>query len=210
MKIKVCGMREAGNIRDVAELAPDFMGFIFYSRSPRYVGEDFVMPVLPEGIRKTGVFVKEPLENVLRLARQYGLDHVQLHSDESPEYCAEVKKAGLKILKAFAVDSAFDFAALQVFEGYADYFLLDTKGDGYGGHGKTFDWEILSDYKGHTPFLVAGGISNANVSGLLKLEHPLFYGIDVNSRYEISPGMKDMGALRELFFRIKERPQRNL
>jgi len=203
LKIKVCGMREAGNIRDVAELTPDFMGFIFYRRSPRYVGEDFVMPALPDGIRKTGVFVKEPVENVVRLTRQYGLDHVQLHSDESPEYCAEVRKAGLKVLKAFAVDSALDFEGLAAFEGQVDYFLFDTKGDGYGGHGKTFNWKILADYKGSTPFLVAGGISNDNVSELLKLEHPRFYGIDVNSRYEVSPGLKDVAALRELFFRAK-------
>ncbi len=203
MKIKVCGMRDAGNIRDVAELGPDFMGFIFYARSPRYVGEGFVMPALPEGIRKTGVFVKESIENILRLAQQYGLDYVQLHSDETPEYCAEIKKAGLKILKAFAVEASFDFEQLKAFEGVADYFLFDTKGHGYGGHGRKFDWDILSGYEGNTPFLVAGGVSNDNVGELLKLEHPRFYGIDVNSRYEISPGVKDVGAVRELFIKLK-------
>lgn len=202
MKIKVCGMREARNIREVAELGPDFMGFIFYKRSPRYVGEDFVMPVLPERTRKTGVFVKEPVENVLRLARQYGLDYVQLHSDEAPEYCEEIKHTGLKILKAFAVDAAFDFEQLKAFEGKADYFLFDTKGDGYGGYGKAFDWKILTDYAGNTPFFVAGGISNDNVDDLLKLEHPRFYGIDVNSRYETTPGMKDVEAVQKLFFKV--------
>lgn len=208
MKIKVCGMRDAGNIRDVAELGPDFMGFIFYTRSPRYVGEDFVMPALSEGIRKTGVFVKEPVENVLRLARQYELDHVQLHSDETPGYCAEIKKAGLKILKAIAVEAPFDFEQLKAFEGQVDYFLFDTKGEGYGGHGRAFDWGILSDYEGNTPFLVAGGVSNENVGDLLKLEHPRFYGIDVNSRYETAPGVKDIEALRELFLRSKYKQPR--
>lgn len=202
LQIKVCGMREVGNIRDVAALGPDFMGFIFYVRSPRYVGEDFVMPALPEGIRKTGVFVKETVENVLRRARQYGLDHVQLHSDETPEYCAEIKAAGLKILKAFAVDAAFDFGQLKAFEEVADYFLFDTKGDGYGGHGKAFDWGILSDYSGNTPFFVAGGVSNDNIDELLKLEHPLFYGIDVNSRYETAPGMKNVEAVQKLFLKV--------
>lgn len=196
-------MRDAANIREVAELGPDFMGFIFYARSPRYVGEDFAMPALPEGIQKTGVFVNEPVENVLRLAGQYGLNYVQLHSDETPAYCAEIKKAGLKILKAFAVDAAFDFGQLKAFEGVVDFFLFDTKGDGYGGHGRAFDWGVLSGYEGNTPFLVAGGVSNDNIGELLKLEHPLFYGIDVNSRYEISPGMKDVGALREIFFKLK-------
>lgn len=202
MKIKVCGMREAGNIRDVAELGPDFMGFIFYDRSPRYVGEDFVMPELPAGIQKTGVFVKAPQEHVLQLAGQYGLNYVQLHSDETPEYCDAIRRAGLKVLKAFSVDASFDFEQVKGFEGKADYFLFDTKGEGYGGHGKTFDWEILSGYSGNTPFFVAGGISNDNVEGLLKLEHPLFYGIDVNSRYEISPGMKDVEAVQKLFFKL--------
>lgn len=203
MKIKVCGMRDAGNICEVAEQGPDFMGFIFYDRSPRYVGENFVLPELPEEIRKTGVFVKEPVENVIRQARKYGLSHVQLHSNETPEYCAEIKKAGLKVLKAFAVDAAFDFGQLKAFDEVTDYFLFDTKGDGYGGHGKAFDWKILSDYTGNTPFFVAGGISNDNVGDLLKLEHPLFYGIDVNSRYETAPGMKDVEAVRELLLRVR-------
>ena len=200
MEIKVCGMRKAGNIRDVAELGPDYMGFIFYKRSPRYVGEDFVMPGLPERIRKTGVCVKEPLENVLRLARQYSLDYVQLHSNETPEYCEEIKNAGLKILKAFSVDAVFDFEQLKAYEGKADYFLFDTKGDGYGGHGKTFDWEILSKYTLDTPFFIAGGISNDNIGELLKYNHPMFKGVDVNSRYEVSPGVKDVEALRKMFF----------
>lgn len=195
-------MREAGNIRNVAELGPDFMGFIFYDRSPRYVGEDFVMPELPAALQKTGVFVKASQEHVLKRAVQYGLNYIQLHSDETPEYCAEIKRAGLKVLKAFSVDAAFDFEQVKAFEGKADYFLFDTKGDGYGGHGKTFDWEILLGYSGNTPFFVAGGISNDNVEELLKLEHPLFYGIDVNSRYEISPGMKDVEAVQKLFFKL--------
>jgi len=203
LKIKVCGMRDAGNIRDVAELAPDLMGFIFYDRSPRYVGEDFVMPALPDTIGKTGVFVKEPLENVLRLARQYGLSYVQLHSDETPEYCAEVRKNGLKVLKAFAVDAAFDFEPLKAFEGQADYYLFDTKGDGYGGHGIAFDWHILDKYTLDTPFFIAGGISNRTIGKLLQYEHPRFSGIDVNSRYEISPGVKDREALEEMFVKLK-------
>ncbi|MCD8541009.1 MAG: phosphoribosylanthranilate isomerase [Leadbetterella sp.] len=205
MKIKVCGMREAGNIREVAALGPDFMGFIFYPRSPRYVGEDFVLPEVAEGIRKTGVFVNAPVEHVLRLARQYGLDYVQLHGDETQEYGAVLKDAGLKILKAFAVDASFELESLKAFEEVADYFLLDTKGDGYGGQGRPFDWNILKDYKAKTPFLVAGGISNDNIQELLKLDHPLFYGIDVNSRYEISPGLKDVGQLREAFLRVSSR-----
>lgn len=196
-------MREPANIRAVAELGPDLMGFIFYPRSPRYVGEDFVMPLLPETLQKTGVFVKAPADQVLELAQKYGLDYVQLHSDETPEYCAEMREAGLKVLKAFAVDASFDFEELKAFEGIADYFLFDTKGDGYGGHGKTFDRNILNNYTLDTPFFIAGGISNDNIGELLNYSHPMFKGVDVNSRYEVSAGVKDVGALREMFLRIK-------
>lgn len=199
-------MRDAGNIGEVAELGPDFMGFIFYERSPRYVGENFILPELPPAIQKTGVFVKAPAAHVARLAGKYGLEVVQLHSDESPEYCAEMKNAGLKVVKAFSVGADFDFEQVKAFEEKADYFLFDTKGDGYGGHGTSFDWSLLSDYRGMTPFLVAGGISNANVHKLLQINHPLFYGIDVNSRYEIAPGMKDPEALRALFLKLKTTP----
>jgi len=196
-------MREPANIRAVAELGPDLMGFIFYPRSPRYVGEDFVMPLLPETLQKTGVFVKAPADQVLELAQKYGLDYVQLHSDETPEYCAEMREAGLKVLKAFAVDASFDFEELKAFEGIADYFLFDTKGDGYGGHGKTFDRNILNNYTLDTPFFIAGGISNDNIGELLNYSHPMFKGVDVNSRYEVSAGVKDVGALREMFLRVR-------
>lgn len=196
-------MREPANIRAVAELGPDLMGFIFYPRSPRYVGEDFVMPLLPETLKKTGVFVKTPADQVLELAQKYGLDYVQLHSDETPEYCAEMREAGLKVLKAFAVDASFDFEELKAFEGVADYFLFDTKGDGYGGHGKTFDWNILNNYTLDTPFFIAGGISNDNIGELLNYSHPMFKGVDVNSRYEVSAGVKDVAALKEMFFKLK-------
>lgn len=199
-KVKVCGMSDPENIGLLEELKPDFMGFIFYPKSPRFVGEGFQMPELT--IPKVGVFVKEPLKNVLNLVEKHGLDYVQLHSDESPEYCAELKQKGIKILKAFAVDSEFDFEQLQGFEEVVDYFLFDTKGDGYGGHGTSFDWKILERYMLQVPFFVAGGVSNDNVTELLELEHPMFFGVDVNSKYEISPGLKDIEALKQLFLKI--------
>lgn len=201
MKIKVCGLRD--NIGEIMELVPDFMGFIFYEGSPRYVGSNFEMPALPAGIQKTGVFVKAPVEQVLELARQHGLGWVQLHSNETPEFCTQVKAAGLKVIKAFAVDTAFDFEEVQEFEGKADLFLFDTKGAGYGGHGMSFDWQILSKYKGTTPFLVAGGISNENLGELLKLRHPLFAGVDINSRYETAAGRKDAAAVAEAIKKVR-------
>lgn len=202
LKIKVCGMRDAENINSLAELSPDFMGFIFYPKSPRYVGK-IEIPKLSENIKKVGVFVKESIANVLEIARNHDLSGVQLHSDESPEYCEEIKKLGLIVIKAFAVDSGFDFEELKAFEDHVDYFLFDTKGDGYGGHGATFDWDILKGYTLNTPFFVAGGVSNDNIGKLLELTHPMFRGVDVNSRYEISPGLKDIDALKQLFLTIR-------
>ncbi len=203
MKVKICGMREVENIRKVAEQGPDLMGFIFYVRSPRYVGENFIMPDLSETIGRVGVFVNVPLYQVLGLAQQYGLEYVQLHGEETPALCAEIRSAGLKVLKAFGVDSTFDFEQTRAYEGVADFFLFDTKGENYGGHGKPFDWNCLLEYRGNTPFFVAGGVSNENIGELLKLAHPMLEGIDVNSRYEISPGVKDVERVREMFLEIK-------
>jgi phosphoribosylanthranilate isomerase len=200
--IKVCGMRDAKNIESLAELDPDFMGFIFYPKSPRYVGQ-IDIPELPENIKKIGVFVKETIADVIEIAQKHDLSGVQLHSDETPENCAEIRKTGLLVIKAFAVDSAFNFEDLKPFEDHVDYFLFDTKGDGYGGHGTSFDWDILKGYTLNKPFFVAGGVSNDNIGKLQKLDHPMFRGVDVNSKYEISPGIKDIEALKQLFLTIR-------
>ncbi len=200
--IKVCGMRELENIRYLEELKPDFMGFIFYPKSPRFVGE---FPNVPElNVPKVGVFVNETVENVLRFTADFKLDYVQLHGNETAEYCHEIKQHDVKILKAFAVDDKFDFEQLMAFETVVDYFLFDTKGDGYGGHGTTFDWKILDKYTIDTPFFIAGGVSNDNIGLLLKYPHPMFRGVDVNSKYEISAGLKDIEALKELFLNVRK------
>jgi phosphoribosylanthranilate isomerase len=202
--IKVCGMQELENIERLKQLSPDFMGFIFYPKSARYVGETFQMPEMPDSIHKVGVFVKESVEKVLEIAPKYGLTYVQLHSDESPEYCSKLKTAGIKVIKAFAVNDSFRFDALIPYEGKVDYFLFDTQGDGYGGHGKAFNWGILKDYSLSTPFFVAGGVSNGNIGDLLNISHPMFKGVDVNSKYEISAGLKDIDALKELFLTLRK------
>lgn len=201
--IKVCGMRDTANIKAVAELAPDFMGFIFYRKSPRYVGEDFILPELPALIRKVGVFVNEPLDRLIQIAKKNNLDYIQLHSGESPEYCLEVKKHGLQILKTFSIGSDFDFESLKPFNGLVDYFLFDTKGEGYGGLGIPFDWQLLEEYNLSTPFLIAGGVSNLNIGEIKKLSYPILKGVDVNSKYEISPALKDIEALEELFLAMR-------
>jgi phosphoribosylanthranilate isomerase len=207
LKIKVCGMRESQNILALAELKPDFMGFIFYEQSARFTGnilDKKLLNTLPKSIQKTGVFVNENFEKVVEIWKEYDLDFVQLHGNETVEFCEKLKNEDLKIIKVFSVDNTFDFSKTKNFEQFAHYFLFDTKAEGgYGGHGKTFDWNILENYKGETPFLLAGGISLENLGDLDKIKNKNFAGIDVNSRFELSPANKNIEALKELFEKIK-------
>ncbi len=208
LKIKVCGMRESQNILALAELQPDFIGFIFYEKSARFTGEILdkkTLKNLPKNIQKTGVFVNESCEKVVEIWKEYDLDFVQLHGNETVEFCENLKTEGIKIIKVFSVDSAFDFSETVKFDPVADYFLFDTKADGgYGGHGKTFDWQILTNYTGETPFLLAGGISPENLEDLKEIKNKNFVGIDVNSKFEISPANKNIEALKELFEKIRK------
>lgn len=201
-------MRESQNILALSEMQPDFMGFIFYEKSARFTGdilEKKTLRSLPKQIKKTGVFVNEKFENLLKTWKEYNLDFVQLHGNETIELCEKLKKEGLKIIKVFSADSSFDFAETAPFEKFIDYFLFDTKADGgYGGHGKTFDWQILDNYTGEKPFLLAGGISLENLEDLKKIRNKNFAGIDVNSKFEISPANKNMEALKELFEKIRK------
>ncbi len=200
-------MRESQNILALAELQPDFMGFIFYEKSARFTGDILdkkTLKSLSKNIRKTGVFVNEKFEKMLETWNEYDLDFVQLHGNENIEFCKKLKKEGLKIIKAFSVDNSFDFAETAPFETFTDYFLFDTKADGgYGGHGKAFDWQILDNYSGEKPFLLAGGISFENLEDLKEIKNKNFAGIDVNSKFEISPANKNIEALQELFEKIR-------
>lgn len=145
IKWKVCGLRD--NIVEVAALQPDYIGFIFYAKSPRYVGENFVLPELANSkINKVGVFVNESLDIVHNTLVNYQLDYVQLHGNESPEFCENLIKKNVKIIKAFHVDETFDFGYLKAYELVTDYFLFDTKTNKYGGSGKSFNWNILKKY----------------------------------------------------------------
>ena len=197
-------MRQAENLQNLEQLKPDFIGFIFYEGSSRFVGFDFQLEGLSRGTKKVGVFVNEEVEKVVALAKKYNLNYVQLHGDEDPSYCVKIKEQGFGILKAVSIGKEYDFESLKPFVDSVDYFLFDTQGKGYGGHGVAFDWAILNNYSLETPFFVAGGISNENVELLLKLKNPKFIGIDVNSKYEISPGLKDISALNELFLKVKQ------
>lgn len=197
VKWKVCGLRD--NIEEVLALRPDYAGFIFYPKSPRYVGRDFEMPDLDQkSIKKIGVFVNASLETVEEIVEKYQLDYVQLHGSESPEYCKKIKLIGPGVIKAFQMSDAFDFEQLQQYDATTDYFLFDTKTKAYGGSGKTFDWEILKKYDMEKSYFLSGGISLDNLEGLKEIDMHKVHALDVNSKFEIAPGLKDIKMLKKL------------
>lgn len=207
MIIKVCGMKYPENIESVAALEPDFLGFIFYPKSPRYAEElDLnTMNHLPEKCKKIGVFVNEDLTFIKKKVEKYNLQGVQLHGKETPELCRILKEQGLIVLKAFSIAATDDFDATAEYEGTADYFLFDTKTPAYGGSGTKFDWHILGAYVGKTPFLLSGGISANDSNDVLLIEHPMFAGVDLNSRFEIEPGLKNITLLKQFFSLLSKR-----
>jgi len=200
LKIKVCGMRDKNNILDLIDkVSPDYIGFIFYEKSPRHalkLDADFVKGL--EGVLKVGVFVNEGKAFVLNMVKEYGLDLVQLHGDESPAFCQQLKEKGIKITKAIPVKKHLYPSQLREYQNYVDYFLFDTKGDQRGGNGQAFDWSVLKTYDLKVPFFVAGGVSVSNLMDLKLLEGSSLHAIDVNSKFETKPGFKETEKLKEL------------
>ena len=199
LKLKVCGMRDPENIQELTALKPDFIGFIFYPKSPRYVSEmdeDFITGI-PSGIHKVGVFVNESLETISQLAEKYGLEYIQLHGDEDLTFANTLKERGLKIIKVFRIADALPTFAKN-YEGVADYFLFDTASVDYGGSGQHFDWSILRNYDLQVPFLLSGGIRLDDMAKIKSLNIEKLAGIDVNSRFEIAPAVKEIDKLKEL------------
>lgn len=196
MIIKVCGLHDPQNIREVSALGVDWTGFIFYPESPRRVN-DATFRSLPSTFhpRKVGVFVDASLEEMLNAVNAYGLNYLQLHGNESPELCFALRKRGISLIKAFSVSSEEDIEKTKHYEGHAACFLFDTKCESYGGSGKQFNWSILSAYKGDTPFLLSGGINPNSAEAINSFSHPRFAGIDLNSGFETEPGIKDIEKL---------------
>lgn len=204
MKIKVCGMKFPENIRQVDALQPDYLGFIFYPHSPRFVGYEVneELTKLRLSAKKTGVFVDKDYSTIKSIIQTYQLDAVQLHGNELPEMCAVLQKQ-VEVFKAFGLDKTFDFNLLKPYENIVDYFLFDTKTTAHGGSGETFNWQVLEKYQLKTPFFISGGLSNENLEEVLKLKHPAFVGVDLNSRFEDEPGLKNIEKLKEAFSLIK-------
>jgi len=208
MKLKVCGMKYEENIRKIAALQPDYLGFIFYGKSKRNF--DGVIPELPKSINKTGVFVNATIDFVVDKVQQYDLQAVQLHGDESVEYIKELRQAKLvsdshnliskqvrndfEIIKVFGIKESFNFDILKPYESVVDYFLFDTKGKERGGNGITFDWTVLEKYPYTKPFFLSGGIGLEQLKELQKIRKtdlPI-YALDVNSKFEVKAGLKSV------------------
>jgi len=191
-------MKYQDNMKAVAALQPDYLGFIFYDKSPRNFQGDIAS--LPSTIKKTGVFVDAPIDFIINKVKQYNFKTVQLHGDETPKYCLELKKqvnSSIEVWKVFSIKDTFDFNQLTPYEGIVDFFLFDTKGKEKGGNGYTFDWSTLKNYPSSTPFILSGGIGLdevEKVKEILKTDLPI-YAIDVNSKFEEKPGKKNIENL---------------
>ncbi|HEX8060911.1 MAG TPA: phosphoribosylanthranilate isomerase [Cyclobacteriaceae bacterium] len=193
IKLKICGMRDAANIKAVAELRPDYMGFIFYEKSPRFVGHEFKV----SGVNAVGVFVNESTQKIL----EKGVEIVQLHGDEPASQVDELKGEGLSVIKAFSVDDNFDFTKTKNYK--ADYFLFDTKGKYYGGNAKTFNWKKLEEYDQRTPFFLSGGLNADNLKDLDILKGMNLHAIDLNSGVEDAPGIKNIEKIKSVMSCLK-------
>jgi phosphoribosylanthranilate isomerase len=198
ISIKICGMRDKENIAQVSLLGPQYMGFIFYEKSPRFVGSEFTIPEgLSSSIKKVGVFVNESDKVIRSKVKSMGFDFVQLHGDEEPGSCLELKDSGLKIIKAFSVDDDFDFIRTKPYKEAVDYFLFDTKGMYYGGNARSFNWSVLKKYDQEVPFFLSGGLTPESVIALSDIMDMNLHALDFNSGVELSPGIKNLEKVNE-------------
>lgn len=204
MKIKVCGMKHPDNIQELSKLPIDFMGMIFYPKSPRYVDDlsESDLNVLPKNIDRVGVFVNSDVDFISEKIEKYSLDMIQLHGNESVEFCRQLNKT-IPVMKAFSIANSSDIEQADAYRGICRYFLFDTKTPHYGGSGQKFDWSVLDSYTGDTPFFLSGGISVQDAEEIKEIKHPLFLGVDLNSKFEIEPGLKNIELLDKFINNIK-------
>ena len=193
-------MRDSENIRAIEQTKADLMGFIFHPKSPRFVAS--LPEYMPKKQKRVGVFVNASLEQILAKAQKFSLEYIQLHGDEPPAFCSELKNRGLKVIRAQRIANTDDIIRAESYN-MADLMIFDTKTELYGGSGKKFNRQLLEDYKGCVPFLLSGGIRSDTFEEIKAFFHPQFAGIDLNSGFEISPALKDVGKLNNFIEKIK-------
>jgi phosphoribosylanthranilate isomerase len=207
MKIKVCGMRDPENIQNlIREVKPDWMGLIFYSKSPRYVSEELAEKIQEVEVPKVGVFVNESIEFVLSKIDEFKLSVLQLHGNESPEYVRELKlKTGKKLWKVISVGETIDWETLRDYVGLVEYFLFDTATVAHGGSGRKFNWQVLESYPFEKGFLLSGGLDEESAIEVLALSErmPKLVGVDLNSKFEDTPGLKNIEKLKQFKSKVR-------
>lgn len=204
MKVKICGMKYTDNIGVINQHNPDYLGFIFYRGSKRFVDDDFQLPILSSDIKKVGVFVNENRNDVLEIAKKFNLNAIQMHGNESVSDCLFLKQQGYRVIKAFSMQDDFCFKQLEEYSTVCDYFLFDTPTANFGGSGKVFNWLKLEKYNLNIPFFLSGGLGAENINEVLKFKHKMLYGYDFNSRLEIAPGLKNDELVKVIIEKIKE------
>jgi phosphoribosylanthranilate isomerase len=208
IKIKVCGMRDKSNIRELVRVHPDYIGFIFYGASPRFVGEDLnpsVLDYIPESISRVGVFVNADKDYILQKINLYALKFIQLHGGESPAFCREMSDEGIAVIKAFHIGAEFDFNTVNPFKPWCKYFLFDTKCSSFGGSGRKFQWDIFEKYDNEIPVFLSGGIGVDDTGLIRELDYLNLHAVDINSRFEKSQGIKNIQEIRKFIRELKSR-----
>ena len=207
LKVKVCGMTDPENVQAVCKHRPDYIGFIFYHRSVRYVGskpDPELFSAVPEGIRKTAVFVNEHYEKMIHITDKHGIEVLQLHGMESPETCKALRIHGKTVIKVFPGDQLENKRLLSDYTGAANYFLFDTPVKTHGGSGRKFDWSILNRLSSDVSFFLSGGISETDAKQILSIDLPSLYAVDINSRFETEPGIKDPELVGKFLKEIRD------
>ena len=206
MNIKVCGMRDESNIRELVEIHPDYIGFIFYRGSKRFIGENFnlrILDYIPESICKVGVFVNAGKNNILEKSKLFGLKLIQLHGGEPVELCRELINAGISVIKVFSVNEEFDFNTINPFKPYCKFFMFDTECNTFGGSSKKFNWDILRKYDNERPVFLSGGIGDEDAGLIKELDYLNIHAVDINSRFEKEPGIKDILKIGQFIKKLK-------
>ena len=206
LRIKVCGLRDPDNIREVLKLKPEFIGFILHPGSRRYLGIDYRLEVdIPDHTKRVGVFVNSLIDEVVHWINRLDLDMVQLHGQEGPEYCREIKQMGIKVIKAFGIDASFEFDSLKKYASWCDFFMFDAKSELHGGSGQKFNWKILDNYVLDLPVFLSGGITADDAGTISALQKDWLYAVDINSKFETAPALKDPKLLQSFFSQIRSK-----
>ncbi len=206
IKIKVCGMRDESNIKALVKVNPDYIGFIFYSGSERYVGDNFdtgILDFIPDSIYRVGVFVNADKNYVFEKVKAFGLNLIQLHGGESADFCRELSHDGIPVIKVFGINEGFDFNSVIPFKPFCKYFMFDTECRTYGGSSRKFDWDSLNKYDNEKPVFLSGGIGPEDADSINGLYNLNIHAVDINSRFEKAPGLKDISQVRKFIKKIK-------